>query len=268
MDGFLDKLVSLLTGAGGKILLAIIVLIVGRIIIKALIKGMTKLQSFSKMDATIQSFLGSLVRIVLYALLIIAIIEVLGIPMTSVLTVLASAGLAIGLALQGALSNCAGGLMILLFKPFKIGDYISASGAEGTVKEITVFYTVILTVDNKRITVPNGSLMNANVTNFSSEDLRRVDLVFRAARGSNVNMVQGIMLKTAEGVNGVLTDPAPTARLSGYSDNGMEFTLRAWCKSASYWNVYFDLIGAVDSAFGASGIGAPVTPLNVSVVNK
>ena len=198
-------------------------------------------------------------------LLVIAIIQVLGIPMTSVITVLASAGLAIGLSLQGALSNCAGGLMILIFKPFKVGDYIVASGAEGVVKEITVFYTHILTVDNKRIIVPNGGLMNANVTNFSFEDTRRVDLVFKAAFGTDQNLVLGLMRKAAEGTKGVLADPAPFARFSGCAENAQEFTLRAWCATGDYWDVYFDLLQNVSAAFGQAGIAAPATKLDVTL---
>ena len=265
MNEFLDKAVSLLTSAGGKILVAILVFIVGRIVIKALVKGLDKLKGFSRLEPTVQSFLHSLIRIGLNVVLIIAIIQVLGIPMTSVLTVLASAGLAVGLSLQGALSNCAGGLMILIFKPFRVGDYVSASGAEGTVKEITVFYTTLLTIDNKRITVPNGSLMNANVTNFSSEELRRVDLVFKAAFGSDNNLVQGIMLKAAEETRGVLRSPEPFARFSGCADNAQEYTLRAWCKSGDYWDVYFDLLGNVSAAFGQAGIAAPATKLDVKL---
>ena len=217
MAEFMDKVIGILTTVGAKILLAIVVFIVGRIIINALSKALDKIRGFSKLDQTVQSFIHSLVRIGLNMLLVIAIIQVLGIPMTSVITVLASAGLAIGLSLQGALSNCAGGLMILIFKPFKVGDYIVASGAEGVVKEITVFYTHILTLDNKRIIVPNGGLMNANVTNFSYENTRRVDLVFKAAFGTDQNLVLGLMMKAAEGTKGVLADPrsspsAPGAR--------------------------------------------------------
>lgn len=268
MTEFLDKVVSLMTTAGGKIILAVVVLIVGSLIIKALVKALDKIKSFGKLEPTVQSFLHSLVRIALYMLLIIAVIEVLGIPMTSVITVLASAGLAIGLSLQGALSNCAGGLMILFFKPFKVGDYISASGAEGTVSAITVFYTYLLTVDNKRITVPNGALMNANVVNFSSEENRRVDLVFKAAFGTDANLVQGVMLKAAEETEGVLASPAPFARFSGCADNAQEFTLRCWCASGDYWNVYFDLLSNVNAAFGAAGIAAPATKLDVKLENK
>ena len=265
MSEFLSKAVSLITSAGGKIIVAILVFIVGRIVIKALSKGLEKLKGFAKLDKTVQGFLRSLVRILLNVLLVIAIIQVLGIPMTSFLTVLASAGLAIGLSLQGALSNCAGGLMILIFKPFKVGDYIVASGAEGVVKEITVFYTHILTLDNKRIIVPNGGLMNANVTNFSYEDTRRVDLVFKAAFGTDQNLVLGLMLKAAEGTKGVLADPAPFARFSGCADNAQEFTLRAWCNTADYWDVYFDLLQNVSAAFGQAGIAAPATKLDVTM---
>ena len=265
MSEFLSKAVSLITSAGGKIIVAILVFIVGRIVIKALSKGLEKLKGFAKLDKTVQGFLRSLVRILLNVLLVIAIIQVLGIPMTSFLTVLASAGLAIGLSLQGALSNCAGGLMILIFKPFKVGDYIVASGAEGVVKEITVFYTHILTLDNKRIIVPNGGLMNANVTNFSYENTRRVDLVFKAAFGTDQNLVLGLMLKAAEGTKGVLTDPAPFARFSGCADNAQEFTLRAWCNTADYWDVYFDLLQNVSAAFGQAGIAAPATKLDVTM---
>jgi len=265
MNEFMDKLIGILTTVGGKIILAVLVFIVGRIIIKALNKGLDKIRGFSKLDSTVQGFIHSLVRIGLNILLVIAIIQVLGIPMTSVITVLASAGLAIGLSLQGALSNCAGGLMILIFKPFKVGDYVSASGAEGTVRDITVFYTHILTVDNKHITVPNGALMNANVTNFSSEDQRRVDLVFKAAFGTDQNMVLGLMRKAAEETKGVLQSPAPFARFSGCADNAQEFTLRAWCQTGDYWDVYFDLLANVSAAFGQAGIAAPATKLDVTL---
>ena len=265
MTDFMDKIVGIATTVGAKILLAIVAFIIGRIIIKAIGKALDKIRGFSKLDQTVQSFIHSLVRIGLNMVLIIAIIQILGIPMTSVITVLASAGLAIGLSLQGALSNCAGGLMILIFKPFKVGDYVVASGAEGIVKEITVFYTHILTLDNKRIIVPNGGLMNANVTNYSYENTRRVDLVFKAAFGTDQNLVLGLMRKAAEGTKGVLADPEPFARFSGCADNAQEFTLRAWCATGDYWDVYFDLLQNVSGAFGQAGIAAPATKLDVTM---
>ncbi|MGN0986682.1 MAG: mechanosensitive ion channel family protein, partial [Otoolea sp.] len=144
----------------------------------------------------------------LYVLLVISIISILGVPMASVIAVLASAGVAVGLALQGALSNLAGGIMLMILKPFKLGDYVSASGVEGVVKELTLFYTVFMTVDNKKITVPNGSLMNANITNFSSEALRRVDLTFSCAKSEAPSKVQDIMITVMKANPQVLSDPA------------------------------------------------------------
>lgn len=264
-SAFWDKAVSLLTSAGGKILLAIVVYIIGTLIIRAVTKGLEKMKGFGKLDKSVQTFVHSLVRIVLYLVLVIAIIEVLGIPMTSFMTVLASAGLAIGLALQGALSNFAGGIMIMLFKPFKVGDYIEASGAEGNVTDISVFYTKIVTLDNRRYTVPNGSLMNANVLNFSAEEIRRVDLVFKAAYDADANVVTGVMAKTAEQTAKVVAEPAVFARLSGYADNAREYTLRAWCKTEDYWDVYFDLITNVNNAFAENGFSAPVGKINVNI---
>ena len=204
-----------------------------------------------------QGFIHSIIRILLNLILVIAIIQVLGIPMASVLTVLASAGLAIGLSLQGALSNCAGGIMILVFKPFKVGDYIVASGAEGVVKDITVFYTHILTLDNKRITVPNGSLMSANITDYSAESTRRVDLTFACAKSEKPAEIQQLILDTISANALVLKDPAPMARVSGGSNEAMEFVARAWCKNADYWTVYFDLTQAVTEAFGQKGVQTP-----------
>ena len=160
-------LISMATAVGGKIILALLVLIIGNILIKSILKMLAKNKIFEKAEGTVRTFMLSFVKIGLYIVLVISIIGIMGVPMASVVAVLASAGVAVGLALQGALSNLAGGIMLMIFKPFRLGDYVSAAGVEGVVKEVTLFYTVLLTVDNKRITVPNGSLMNANVTDFS-----------------------------------------------------------------------------------------------------
>ena len=265
MEDFKRQVIELATTYGGKILLALIVLIVGLFVIKALKRVAGKAIERTKLDETVKVLAKKVVQALLYVILIISVIEILGVSMSSVIAVLASCGLAVGLAMQGALANLAGGLMILIFKPFKVGDYIVASGAEGVVKEITVFYTHILTLDNKRIIVPNGGLMNANVTNYSYENTRRVDLVFKAAFGTDQNLVLGLMLKAAEGTKGVLADPAPFARFSGCADNAQEFTLRAWCNTADYWDVYFDLLQNVSGAFGQAGIAAPATKLDVTM---
>ena len=253
-----DFLIGLATTVGTKIVFAILVLIVGKIVIGAVLKLLKKSKLMGKTDNAVATFAVSFVKIALYALLVISVIGILGVPMASVVAALASAGVAIGLALQGALANLAGGIMLMIFKPFKIDDYVEASGVSGVVKEITMFYTVMLTLDNKRITVPNGNLMNANIVDYSTEDLRRVDLDFSCAKSEDPAKVQSIMIKVMEENAKVLTTPAkPFARVSGGTNEAMNFIVRAWCKNADYWDVYFDLTQSIIEALGEAGVQAP-----------
>ena len=240
-----------------KIVLALVVWIIGKAIVNKILKLLEGLKSIQTREETLKRYLLNGVKWVLYAILIISVIGVLGIPMASVVAVLASAGLAVGMAMQGSLGNIAGGIMLLIFRPFKVGDYINAAGGEGVVKEISLFYTVLNTVDNKKVTIHNGALMNANVTNMTAEALRRVDLTFGCAKGEDVAKVQQIMLDTMAANDMVVKDPEPFARLSGGTNEAMEFTVRAWCKSADYWTVYFDLTQAITEALGAAGVNAP-----------
>ena len=256
MQNFLDKLVEICTTAGSKIILAILIFIVGRIVIAKLLKVIGG-KPTRKLDPTVRSFVLNICKAVLYVVLVISIISVLGVPMASVITVLATCGVAVGMSLQGALGNVAGGIMLMIFRPFSVGDYVSAGGAEGVVKEISLFYTTITTTDNKVITVPNGSLMNANVTNFSAEETRRVDLTFACAKGEDVAALQKTMVAVCEKNDLVLSDPAPFARLSGGTNESMEFTVRAWTQSANYWDVYFGLTQEITEALGAAGVKAP-----------
>ena len=258
MDAVITFLVGLATSVGSKIFFAVIVLIVGKVLIDALLKLLKKGKLLDKMDASVRTFALSFVKIALYVLLVISIIGILGVPMASVVAALASAGVAIGLALQGALSTLAGGIMIMIFKPFKVDDFVEASGVSGVVKEITMFYTVIVTLDNKRITVPNGNLMNANIVDYSAEDLRRVDLEFTCARNEDPAKVQDIMLKVMEANSKVLDAPEkPFARVSGGTNEAMNFIVRAWSANADYWDVYFDLTQNIIEALGAAGVQAP-----------
>ena len=258
MEVIINSLAALATAVGGKIVFAVIVLVVGKVLIDAVLKLLKKSKMLDKMDASVKTFALSFVKIALYVLLIISIIGILGVPMASVVAALASAGVAIGLALQGALSNLAGGIMIMLFKPFKVGDFVEASGVSGIVKEITMFYTVITTLDNKRITVPNGNLMNANIVDYSSEDLRRVDLDFSCAKSEDPARVQSIMVKVMEANSKVLDAPEkPFARVSGGTNEAMNFIVRAWCVNADYWDVYFDLTQSIIEALGEAGVQAP-----------
>lgn len=267
MGEFGKKLVDLCTNVGGKIVLAIVVLIVGSLIIRAIKKLLLKTEGKSKMDKTVSGFVRNLVNVALYAVLFISVIEILGIPMTSVVAVLASCGLAVGLSLQGALSNFAGGLMLLIFKPFRVGDYIESTGAEGTVREISIFYTTIITLDNKRITVPNGDLMNSNVTNYTCEELRRVDLDFKITNDCDSNFAKGVLLRTAEETKDVKADPAPFARITAVDDDTLIFSVRAWCESGKYWDVYFDLIENCANALAENGIDDPEERIAVRLVS-
>ena len=253
----LTSIGDVLIDAGVKIVLALLVLIIGKLVIGKVLKVLENLKPLQKQDETLRKFLLHAVKILLYIVLVVSIIGILGIPMASIIAVLASAGLAIGMALQGSLSNFAGGIMLLIFRPFKVGDFINAAGSDGTVREINLFYTVLTTGDNKVISIPNGSLMNANITNMSSEELRRVDLTFNCAKGEDVAQIQQVMLDTMAANELVLDTPEPFARLSGGTNEAMEFTVRAWCKSADYWSVYFDLTQSITEALGRAGVHAP-----------
>ena len=253
----MDKIKDMLAGAGGNIVLAIVVAIVGYLLIKYVMKLLNKVKGFEKLDATVARFVKSFIKWLLYIMLIIAVINILGVPMAQVIAVLASAGVAIGLALQGALSNLAGGILLLIVRPFNVGDYVDAAGASGVVQSINLFYTVLLTVDNKRVTVPNGNLMNANVVDYSAESLRRVDLEFSCGKGEKPAEIQQCILDTVAARPLALKDPAPFARISGGTNEAMIFTVRVWCKTEDYWDLYFDLNQSIVEAFAAKGVQAP-----------
>lgn len=252
---------------GFKLLGAIIVLLIGLKCVKALGKWIKTAPKLDKLDGSLRSFLVSFSSIVLYVLLVITVAMILGVPATSFITILASCGVAIGLALQGSLSNFAGGLMILFFKPFKVGDYIEAAGESGTVVEISVVYTVILTVDNKRVTIPNGSLTNSVIENYSAEELRRVDLTFHAAYDCDVEKVKKVILDVVTAHPLTLKDPAPFVRLSSHSDSALTYTVRIWCKNEDYWDINFDVMEGVKQAFDKNAIRIPYPQVDVHVNN-
>ena len=190
-------------------------------------------------------------------MLVVSIIAILGVPMASVVTVLGTAGAAVALGLQGSLANLAGGIMLVIFKPFKVGDYVETSGVQGVVHSINLFYTVLITLDNKRITVPNGTLMNANVIDYSAEDTRRVDLTFLTARSEEPARIQALMQEVMAANDKVLKDPAPFAQISGGTNEALEFTVRAWCATGDYWDVYFSLIQSISEKLGANSVQSP-----------
>ena len=253
----MENILSVVTTVVSHILLALVVFLVGRFIIKKFVKWLDKSKMMEKLDPSLHTFLVSFIRIVLFALLVVAIISILGVPAASIITVLASAGLAIGMALQGSLSNLAGGIMLMIFKPFKVGDYVETAGASGNVTKITMFYTVLTTLDNKRINVPNGGLMNATVTDVTAESTRRVDLTFLTAKSEEPAKIQALMKEVMAANDKVLADPAPFAQVSGGTNEAMEFTARAWCATGDYWDVYFALIQGIVEKLGENNVQAP-----------
>ena len=253
----MEALTNLCTTVVGKVLLAIVVWFVGKFIVNKLLGLVGKIKVLDKIEPNTRTFVLSALKWLLYIILVVSIVAILGVPMASVITVLGTAGAAIALSLQGSLSNLAGGIMLVIFRPFKVGDFVEASGVTGTVKEITLFYTVLNTVDNCRINVPNGALMNANVIDYSAEATRRVDLSFASAKSENPKKIQDLMLDVMGQNEKVLKDPAPFARVSGGTNEAMQFTVRAWCKTEDYWDVYFDLTQAITEKLGENGVQAP-----------
>lgn len=247
------------------LLLAIVLLIVGAKLIKRLRRFMKTGRAFQKMDKSVHAFVDSFVTAVLYTLLFLSAAMVLGIPTTSVMTLVASAGVAIGLALQGALANFAGGLLILLFKPFRVGDYIVTANGEGTVIDITVVYTTLQTPDHRHITLPNGALTNAAVTNCSAEPLRRIDLTFSASYTCDAEKVKAVLTKVAADDPLVLDDPAPVVRLLSHGDSALVYTLYVWCDRSNYWTVYYNMQEQVKAAFDAAGISIPYPQMDIHI---
>lgn len=268
MEQFFNKAIELLTTYGGKIVMAVLVLIIGHFVVKFINKLVAKALDKTNLDTTVKQVIKKAVGILLRVILIIAVIQVLGVDMSSVIAILASCGIAVGLALQGALSNLAGGIMILIFKPFKIGDYIESTGAEGFVENISIFYTTIKTMDNKQIFVPNGDLMNANVTNFTSAEKRRIDLDFKITNDIDASFVKSVLLSAAVDTEGVLEDPTAFARMVAVDDDTYIFEVRAWCETEKYWDVYFDLIENCSKALADNDIDDPEERIAVRLVNE
>lgn len=267
-EQLINKLVDFATTTGFKLVAVIALVIVSLKAIKWLKKWIRTSPKLDRIDSSLRSFAVSFLSVVLYAILFVTVLMILGVPATSFIAVLTTCAAAIGLALQGSLSNFAGGIMILLFKPFKVGDYIEAAGESGTVSEISVVYTELLTLDNKRITIPNGTLTNSVIENYSSEDLRRVDLTFNTAYDCDMNTVKNVISKVIENNPKALKNPEPFVRLSAHNDSALTYTVRIWCKNADYWDVNFDTIESVKKAFDENGISIPYNQLDVHIDNK
>ena len=265
MEKFLNWIIPILQDVGLKLLISIAIFIVCRLLIKAVVKALRNGKAAKKMEPTVAHFLANFVNIVLYIILAVTIIAIMGVPMASVIAAIASAGVAIGLALQGALSNFAGGIMILLFHPFRVGDFIEVDGFSGTVSDIDVFYTFLNTVDNKSVTVPNGNIMNNSVVNYSVNGTRRVELNIGVAYGSDIDRVKEILLEEGSKHELVLKDPEPFCRLSAQGDSSLTFTLRIWTETANYWQVNFDVLESIHKRLESEGIEIPFPQMDVHV---
>lgn len=260
------EIMDVVVSTGTKIAIAAVILIVGLWITKRLVKRINKILSKSDMDQGLKTFLCSLTSIGLKALIVITAIGQLGIEMTSFVAILAAAGLAIGMAFSGTLSNFAGGVMLLVFKHYKVGDYVQIQGEGGVVKEIQIFNTVLQTLGNKIIILPNGPVANGNITNFTSMDTRRVDFSFGFGYGEDYQLAKKTVLDVVLKDERILADPAPFFGLGSMGDSSVNMTVRVWCKTEHYWDVHFDTNEKVYEAFEATeGLSIPYPQMDVHV---
>jgi small conductance mechanosensitive channel len=248
---------------GTRLLAALTTLIIGLWIAGMIVKGVKAGFNRSKMEPSLQSFLGSMIGILLKALVYITALGVLGIEMTSFVAILGAAGLAVGLALSGTLQNFAGGVMILLFKPFKVGDVIDAQGYLGTVKEIEIFVTVLTTPDNKTIIIPNGPLSTGSLVNFSTQSTRRVDWTFGIAYGDDIDRAYEVLDRLIAADERILKDPEPFRALVELADSSVNIVVRCWVNAADYWGVYFAMNEQVYKTFDKEGLSIPFPQTDV-----
>jgi small conductance mechanosensitive channel len=264
-----DKLADTLQTTGVEfainVVTAIAVFYFGKMLVGLLLRGLRKLMRAQAIDKTLETFVCNLARVVLLAVVLIAAIGALGIQTTSFIAVLGAAGLAVGLALQGSLSNFASGVLIVLFRPYKVGDYVEAGGVGGTVMEVQILTTVFKTPDNKRVIVPNSQVMNSVITNFSANDTRRVDMLIGVSYGDDLDKVRAVLTELLNAEQRVLRDPPYTIAVSALADSSVNFVVRPWVKTEDYWGVMFDLTEAIKKRFDQEGISIPFPQRDVHV---
>lgn len=253
------------TDIGMKLLAAIIIFLVGRWAVHLVVKMVRTALHKTDMEDTLEKFLCNIVNAVLMTVVLIATIGALGVETTSLLAVLGAAGLAVGLALQGSLSNFAAGVLIVMFRPYRVGDFIDAAGVAGTVEEVQIFTTIMKTPDNKRIIVPNSQIMDGIITNVTANDTRRVDLVFGIGYGDDIDKAYRVLQDIVESDARILKDPAPTIALNALGDSSVNFNVRPWCKKEDYWDVYNGVTEQVKRKFDEAGISIPFPQRDVHV---
>ena len=264
VNEFIAKALNSSIELGGRILAALIIFIIGKFLINWANKLFATTLQKRNVDASIQSFLKSIVNITLLVMLFLAVIGKLGIELTSFAALLASVGVAVGMALSGNLSNFAGGVIILVFRPYKVGDYIEAStGASGTVTDIQIFHTVLTTPDNKVIFAPNGAMSSAVVTNYSRKETRRLDFTFGVEYGTDFQQARTILMEIINQDTRILKDPTPFVEIGALADSSVNITVRVWVNASDYWAVNFDMNKNVYATFNEKGISFPFPQLTV-----
>ena len=263
-----QKAVDLAVEYGPRVLLALLVLFIGLRVIRALVRAVERGMEKRETEPTLQRFMGSLIGWGLKALLFVSVIQMLGVATTSFVAVLGAAGLAVGLALQGTLANFAGGVLILLFKPYKVGDLIEAQGEFGSVKEIQIFTTVLLTPENKTAIVPNGAMANGNIINYTREGRIRVDLTVGVSYDSDIRKAREVLLKVMADQPHVMKDPAPLVAVSNLNDSSVDLAVRPHCAPEHYWDVYFTTLEEGKLALDAAGITIPFPQQDVHIFDR
>jgi small conductance mechanosensitive channel len=246
-----------------NIALAIVVFIVGRLIAKGLVKVLERLLIRAKVDTMLVEFIGSIAGAALFLFVIIASLDMLGVNTTSLIAMLGAAGLAVGLALQGSLQNFASGVLLIIFRPFSVGDVIDAGGIIGKVEKITIFNTVMLTPDNREIIVPNGAIYGGTITNISARATRRIDMVFGIGYGDDIKKAKDILMQTMESDERILKDPDPMVALGELADSSVNFLVRPWVNAADYWDVKWDLTEKIKLAFDENDISIPFPQMDL-----
>lgn len=259
---------SLALQYGLKVVLAIVVLLIGLRVVKAISRSTGRAMEKRSIDPSLRPFLISLIDAILKIVLVISVISMLGVETTSFIAVLGAAGLAIGLALSGTLQNFAGGVLILILKPFKVGDFVEAQGFMGTVSAIQIFATILKTPDNRTIIVPNGPLSTGSVTNFSTEPRRRVDMEFGIGYTDDIDKAKEVLNRLCNEDSRILQDPAPQIVLGTLGASSVDFKVRAWCEAGDYWGIFFDFHEKVKKTFDNEGIGIPFPQMDVHVHNN
>ena len=268
MKEFFDNLVAFLTAPSTlmsvlRFVVAIVVIVIGCKLVKIFTKKIIESRGMSRFTKTMRTFLGHVIAVCFYIVVVVIGAIILGVELTGFSALLASAGVTIGLALQGSLSNIAGGVMIVGLKPFEVGDYVEGSGVSGTVTDIGIFYTTLTTPDNKKVVVPNGALSNSTITNYSAYDTRRLSLDFSVSYKADLALVKKVLYSCAKVDERVLNDPAPVVYVTAHGDHAVSVQLRVWVRGDDYWAVNFDLIEQVKVNFDQFGIEIPYQQLDV-----